>query len=215
MPAESNDDHRGAEIRSTFTDVMCDTEDTVVRSELTLGKPLCQGDDTRCRAHALEHAVDRPKHDEDPGRIAHTEDGIDDSCAEQAERHDLLDIAVVGDKAVCAFADGDGDEHACAHHAEFRRRKAVLEHRLLRDTECHAHDIVHAIAEDHGRDSLNARCMIHLLDHSLILDTRLIRSSQKPFQHFLHLTFPMKSNFDYSFFSRLSGKDWIFCDISV
>ena len=40
MPAEGDDDHRGAEVRSAFTDVMCDTEDTVVRSELTLGKPL-------------------------------------------------------------------------------------------------------------------------------------------------------------------------------
>ena len=104
----------------------------------------------------------------------------------------LKKMITLGAFAVCAFADGDGDEHARAHHTEFSRREAILKHRLLGDAERHAHDVIHAIAEDHGRDSLNTCCMIHLLDHSLVLDARLIRSSQEPFQHFLHLTFPTK-----------------------
>ena len=60
MPAEGDDDHRSTEVRGTFTDVMRDTENTVIRSELTLTEPLRKRNDTRCGTHRLEAAVEDP-----------------------------------------------------------------------------------------------------------------------------------------------------------
>ncbi len=187
MPAKRDDDHRRTEIRRALADVMRDTENAVIRRELALREPLGKGDDAGCRAHRLEAAIDDPEQEEHPIGIREAEDRVDDGRAEQAQRNDLLDVAVICDKSVRTFADSDCNEHACPHRAELRCCEARLEHRLLRDAERHAHDVVHAIAEDHGCDSLHARRMIHGFDLGLILDPGLVRSSQEPLEHVIFL----------------------------
>ena len=189
MPAKRNDDHRRAEIRRALADVMRDTENAVIRRELALREPLGKGDDAGCRTHRLEAAIDDPEQEEHPIGIRKAEDRVNDGRTEQAQRNDFLDIAVICDKSVGTFADGDCDKHACAHCTKLRRRKPRFEHRLLRDAERHAHDVIHAIAENHGCDGLHARRMIHGFDLGLILDPRLVRSSQEPLEHVTFLLF--------------------------
>ncbi len=187
MPAKRDDDHRSAEIRRALADVMRDTENAVIRRELALREPLGKGNDAGCRAHRLEAAIDDPEQEEHPIGIREAEDRVDDGRTEQAQRNDLLDVAVICDKSVRTFADSDCNEHACTHRAELRC--CEVEHRLLRDAERHAHDVIHAIAENHGCDGLHARRMIHGFDLGLILDPRLVRSSQEPLEHVTFLLF--------------------------
>ena len=169
LPAEDADDGPDKEERQEFAEVVAGAEKTVVSAAFAQGIPPRQRDDRRRCAHRLRPSVDAPHHGEGDeqrhvarqARAAresqHPDQQVGDGRDAQSGRHEALDVAVVGEKAVDEFADGIGEQQRRTDDTQLRGvKRPAFENRFLDHVETRAADVIETVTDRTGDETLEA-----------------------------------------------------------
>ena len=169
LPAEDADDGPDKEERQEFAEVVAGAEKTVVSAAFAQGIPPRQRDDRRRCAHRLRPSVDAPHHGEGDeqrhvarqARAAresqHPDQQVGDGRDAQSGRHEALDVAVVGEKAVDEFAYGIGEQQRRTDDTQLRGvERPAFENRFLDHVETRAADVIETVTDRTGDETLEA-----------------------------------------------------------